>query len=309
MGFSSSKISLVKKSAPVDIQFRRVVSKNDQYFLNFETNANFFTNYSVEDLVFTILRYHPEKFNESLDEDYTNYNAEKGLTPKNCKHVNIMSEYMFDMFLEKRILKTSLIDQEAVYGNEHLKDLNQFKSFYGHYFISLYKSYKSYHNTFFKEKVKKGDDEFVPKLGLLPLAFYYGQGQMRAKIELFFNLLCNQNDTISLQDYNLRTLIFFLIASASTASLIALDKFATEDEETRKSFSENEYVRIYDFYQVKDCIRVMEEILAKLFDTTDLSVDKEISSEEFKWSFTKHGLYWLFYPSGVRNYLEVNSDE
>jgi len=308
MGFSSSKNSLVKKSVPVDIQFRKLVSKNDQYFLNLETNANFFQHYSVEDLVYSILRYHPDKFNESLNEDYENYNNEKQLTPNN-KQVNIMSEYMFDMFLDKKILKTVLLDQEAVYGNEGKKDLDQFKAFYGNYFVYLYKTYKNFHKHFFGEKVKKGDDEFVPKLGLLPLAFYYGVGQMRIKIEVFFNLLCSKNDTINLQDYNLRTLIFFLIAGASGVSLLALNNVATEDEEVRKQFTEDEFVRIYDLYEIKDCIRTMDEILGKLFDTTDLSVNKEISCEEFKWSFTKHGFYWLFYPSGVRNHLEVNCEE
>ena len=55
MGIKQSQQKLTKKSVPVDIQYRKVKGKNDQYFKSIEENANLFNNYNLEEIIYLLL--------------------------------------------------------------------------------------------------------------------------------------------------------------------------------------------------------------------------------------------------------------
>jgi len=305
MGNKSSATKIVRKPAPTDIQFRKVTAKNDSYFQKMENDYNFFQYYNLEDLVFQILRFYDKESNEELNKKLEEYNTQQGVKRKNS--VNIMTEVFFDKFLESKIIKTVLLGDDYINSDDYTKHTRQFKAFYAQFFNYSNKTYKNFHKAFFGEKLHSHDD-FVPKAVLLPLAFYYGNAQMRVKIEVFFNLLCNEEGNISLNDYNFRLLLFSLIAAGSGVSLLSLNDLGKEDEEIRKEFSEEEFIRIYDVYQIKDILRILDDVLMRLFDVKDLAENKELNFEAYKAQFTQQSLYWLFYPSGVRNYLEANPE-
>ena len=307
MGLKQSNQKLSKKPVPVDIQFRKVKGKNDQYFKSVEETANLFLNYNFEEIIYLLLSFQSNETNEELQTRFKEYNLENKIVTKKDS-VEIIKECYFLKFLESKIIHNPLVNQDSLYvGNSGSKDLNLFKGFYGYFYTYLHKTYKNFFKDFYGHKIHSSDD-YLPKVFLLPLAFYYGQAQMRVKIEVFFNFLANGKDSICSIDFNLRALIFALLSCASGSSLLALNDLAKDDQDVRKQFSEDEFVRIYDLYQVKDCLRVTEEVICKLFEITNMKEFKEIDIEVFKWHFTKGGFYWLFYPEGVRNYLESHPE-
>ena len=295
-----AQIKQVRKPIQPDVNFKAKLSKNDEYFKKIEKDANLLSLFNIEEL-FYLLNEHQKDSQEGINSNRIIENSDS--FTKESSMIQGFKEDLFNLFLEKKICKNSLINQNKV----DEKDKSYFLSFYKHYIHFLVKSFKNLYKILYEEKLQS-DVNYVPKLAIIPLFFYFGKGTIKSKTDLLFNILSNSDYQISLGDNKIRILLFFLILGSSGIFLLALNEYAKEDEEVRKVFQENEFVRLYDMYQVKDATRIMDKMLKSLFSVDDLSSNKSISYDEFIKKFHENQYYWIFSASGVRGYLESNQE-
>lgn len=293
----------VKKDVKGDIQFRLVTANNDKYFDDIENKCNYFKYIGFESLLMIFLNFRKGQIDENLNKYFNDYNGERCSNfSKRVIYEECLDETNFNLLLKSKIIKNLLVG-----NNADDNSLSYFNSFYSNYFSTASKLLKNFIKIISDSNFKYKGEE-IPKICFLSFAFYYGNAPMKIKIESFFNLLCNENSMIHSQDIRLKTIVFFLISAGSGISLITLNEFAQSDSKVRDKFHEDEFIRIYDMYQVKDSIRSLNNFIKTVFELSDYNDCKEINFEVFNFNFKRYGFYWLFYPSGTRNYLESNTD-
>ena len=300
----SSEVRIIKKPHPEDIPFKIIPSDNDKYFKQFEVDINFFSHYNIDELMYFFISFQDYQYDTEITSCYKEYTKKNQINTDGMHNdLEIMSEGFFIKFLDNKIIKNVLINQDFAYskGQDFI-----FKAYYSHFFKFLNKTYKNFHKQIFGNKFKS--DLIVPKLCLYPIAFYFSQSQMKIKMEIFYSLVSNYHGKINILDFKLRLLLFSLIACGSGIFLLALNEIAKENEDVRATFQEDEFIRIYDMYQIKDYLRILDDVLAQIFDVTDVNLFVEIDYEVFSWRIAEKNLFWLFNPSGVRNYLEVHGE-
>ena len=267
-----------KKPQP-DIEFKIRKSKNDLHFNKIENTTNFFKYMNISDYLDCLL-------------NFGLMDKEKRL---NKSHSNEMKLTVFTVFLECKILQNILVFSES--GRNEV-NYNYFKNFYINVFEFMYKSYKSFYKTINDEKLRQ-EEKSIPKLGLIPLGIFNCIGSNRSKLELVFNLCANEDYELETESKDLKLLVFFLLMIPSGIYLLTLNETAKEDDREREVFPEDEFIRIYDVYQVKDCLRGIEIVLEKLFKS-----ESKLSYEAFEKNVLEQKLEFIVSASGVRNFLE-----
>jgi hypothetical protein len=280
MGNSAQTKSIKRKPNLPDIEFRIIKGKNEPIFKNVEDTCNFLKYLQLHEYLELLFSY-------------------QITTVDSSSHLGIMRETNFPMFLEMKILKNIL-----VFAESGRNDVNYtlFKDFYTNFFSFLHKTYKSYYKSVYDEKLHQ-EETSVPKLTLVPLGLFHCGGSNKAKIELIFNLCCNDNYEVEANSEVLRMLFFFILIIPSGVTLLTLNAVAKENDSVRDMFPEDEFIRIYDAYQVKDSLRELDKVLGILFKG-----EERLSFEAFQKSILTNNLEWIFSSAGVRNYLETHND-
>jgi len=298
----NSKTSLTPKVLPPDYTLKIKQGKNEEFF-KIQEKQILLKCFNYEEVIFILNKYNSASENQSalqLEETIKKNSMIKNFDYSYFESIKIEN---IQILFERRIFKNVLTSNLA--SNDNILSFNQ--SFIKHYSSFIYKTYKNFNKIEYNDKSKMSV-EYIPKLILLPFILQNSNGSYRNKLNFLFNILSNESSIVNLTDYRLKAVFFFLLMSPSGISLLALNELSNKDESIRKGFPEEEFVRIYDMYQVKDGIRNMKALLSKLFKTDSLDQNKELDFNGFTNSFIENGLLFLFSNSGVREYMEANND-
>lgn len=303
---------IIKKPKQKELQYNKLTSENDKIFLIIENHeTNFLSQFELDTLLLILNTTQSKQTNSELNEKYNSHNSLKSIRTRSL-NIEIIEEPFFLKLLSKKIVSNVIINQDSSNFDQNKRI---FLTYFTHYFSFMYKSFKNFYKDFFGEKYYNtaNDMDFIPKIVITALFFQYSNSSMLDKIDLFTSIVLNTNRNssyINSNDFVLRLFLYSLVNSCSCIALFSLNELGKEDVDIRSKFSEDDFVRLYNAYQVKDCLRITNDVVCMLFDISsdeEIGVSKEISVDTFKWNFISNSLYWIFYPSGVRSYLESNN--
>ena len=322
---TNAPLPRVLKKEQEDFKVNISKSPNDVHFKKIEVESNYLGQFTLSNFLYIL--------NTSQNELYVEFNKTdkriKDLTidplssvdgyrqhfeivfnekNKNCLDTNSLlhpfSEKMSNLFFNNKIIKNVLLDQNKINDN----DMSFFKSFYYKFADTCTTSFKSFCKNVMKVKIKlpKGEDCF-PKYYLAGLGFFYCKATNRSKLNLLFNILSNDQSEISSTDYKFRLFLYILLSIPSSLLISSYEKLAQEDEKIREIFPSELGEKLYKSYETNDILRALDLITKDLFGSNEENQIKNLNYEEFKTIFISKGLFWLFNPSGVRSYLEINN--
>lgn len=297
-----NKNTLIPKVLPPDYTLKLKYGKNEDFFKVFDKQLAF-KSFNYEEVIFLLNKYNSSIENQSSLQIDENLKKNSNLKETSFSYLESIKIENIQILFNRRILKNVLSSNYT--NNENILTFNQ--SFIKHFSCFMYKTYRNFNKIEYNDKSKMSI-EYIPKLILIPFILQNTNGSYRNKLNFLFNILCNESSQVSIIDYRLKVIFFFLLMCPSGISLLILNEIANEDENTRKVFPEEEFVRIYDMYQVKDGIRNMKVLLLKLFKTNSFDNNKILNFNEFTNSFIENGFLFLFSNSGVREYMETNND-
>lgn len=273
-------LAIPRKAPPRDIEFKTFTGTNESYFEKIDIDVNFLKYLELHQFLESLYSYGSQQVTDN-------------------SHKEELSENVFGMFVELKLLKSALVYPES---SSVESNYNLFKDYYSRFFTYLHKVYKNYFKEAYGEKLKQ-EVKSVPKLALIPLGLYQCHSSNKSKMELIFNTCCNDDYELEAKSDTFRMFVFFLLIIPSCVCLLSLNEIAKEREEIRKSFPEEIFIKMYDAYQVKDSLREMENVISSLFNGKDV-----LSFNEFRDNIIERGLVWIFTSSGVRDYLEKHNE-
>ena len=338
MGQKQSIKEKPKKMPLSDYTYNPIKGNNDIYFTKIELNFNLLNQFNIENYLY-LVNTNQNELNIEKNKNFINasnlktneYDKEiETVDPlssiegykenlelsieennKSCLKTNsllqLFKENMILAFIEKKITRNALIDQNKI--ND--KDIAYFKNFYYKFSDSCTTSFKAFCKKYNHHKLNtpKGQDCY-PKYFLAALGFVFCVSTYRNKLFLLFNILSNNSHCVSSKDFKLKLFMFILLSTPSSNFVSALEKFAQEDEDVRKEFPQEEGIRLYGAYEFKDIIRTMENIIKDIFEVSNLEEQEKILNfDEFSSTFVSKNYFWLFSSSGIRAYLERNNTE
>lgn len=260
-----------------DLAFESFRGVNDQYFL-FD-KKNYIQYLTLSDMLQFIYSIAPE---ETRDKSY----------------LDIVSVNKLPILLKNKILKHPLVVDNV---NEDDNTYKVFVPCFNRSFSFIYKNYKKIHKDIYGSKWDKKDG--IPKLCMLSYAFQStGSTTMnRYKVNIMFNIFAEQGE-LKYDSKDFRVFLYFMFVNSTNVALLSLDEVAQEDENVRKQFPEEVFLKIYSVYETKDSQEAVEEYLNSLFNG-----NKSLTYSDFEKNLMDKKLYYIFSPSGVRNYLETRN--
>lgn len=231
-----------------------------------------------------------------------NYSSTKEERQESSDEVNIeynyqMSEIMFGVFIEKKIVNHFLVYPYIANDNQIIQNS---EAFYTKMFDFIYKNYKNYIKKLAREEGSKYQKNKISKLCLLSLAFNYCRAKSPYHRLLFvFNLFADENNKIfNTQDFEI--FILFVLLFPSNIFVVTMWEFGKEYEAYK--IKDELFYSIYDTFEVSDSKRLCDKVLEKIF------VGKEsLNFLEFKDNILS--VDWLFSLSGIRENLRLNNDK
>lgn len=309
-------VIIKKKFSPQDYNVDIIKSANNSYFNKIEKELNYFNQFNLENFLLKLNLHQNEVYKETdisnnLTEGYYTH-LQSVLKEKNKNYLKYNSliypfnELMMNAFIEKKILRNCLLDQNKLEYN----CINYFKLFYYYFSDSCTTSFKSFCKLVVKKKLHLlHNQDCYPKYYLAGLGFFLCASSYKNKLQLFFNIVSDKEKVYS-NDYKLKLFIFILVSIPSSLFVCTLEKYAQNDENIRMQFTVDDGQRLYLAYQSKDIIRATYKIINEMFGTNDSENDvKCLDFKQFELIFTSKALFWLFNCSGVRAYLEINNTE
>jgi hypothetical protein len=209
----------------------------------------------------------------------------------------ILKEPNFIAFVNNKLLKNPLIGEYTINSDGIY---NKYSLFSQYLFESYYLVHKSIHKQIHNEKYH---NEGVPLYPYIIIGILYCYSSYTNKIEVIFNVLSNRTEFVSKKN-NFTTMFFYSLFSIASTCLLTAIKMACEKDETLKLIiTEDEYIEIYDGYQVKDSIHTANVVLDRLFEEKD-----NLNYDEFmKKVLNCKMLNNILYPSGIRYLIDNNN--
>lgn len=278
----SKHISNYPVELPVELKIKSYSSKADHICKEFESSLNLLQFLDVnefEQLLYNFACTYQEK-NDKGDGNEFDFEVTRN---------------MYSIFVQKKIINHFLVFPNIA-NDEKLIEIN--KQFNNLLFEYLLKDFKFYNKKIVNQTERAINDEAVKKSCLLALGFLYCRSTPYIKALFLFNLYSDENDLLKkVSSFHLFVTFLFLIPS----NIMIVSIFKLGEEYEKFAVSPEKFKEIYDAYEVKDSIRLIDSLFAQLF------ADKpELTFDEFLNKLLKND--WIFTPSGIRKRLEETND-
>jgi hypothetical protein len=261
---------ITKKSPPLDINIPKQTGSHPAIFEALE-KINIFKYFNVQDTIYLFLSNFPRS-GEGVSE--TNYY----------------------IFIEKKFIRNQQIS-EWILNDEKL--MSEVKDFHSKLFDIFKKGIKQYYKQF---KGEKYTDDTLPVLCFLPFAILFASGRNDTKLDIVFNLFCN-NDQLLEESDDLHFFIMATMCLPTSITLFVLKLLADENDEYKRIMDKYDFTNIFDTYQIKDACNAAQEYFKELF-----SNKKQLTYSEFKSLVSSsEDLQSIFHPGNVRKYLEKHN--
>lgn len=267
---------------PVELKIKSYSSKADGICKEFENSLNLLQYLDVneyEQLLYNFACTYQEK-NDKGDGNEFDFEVTRN---------------MYSIFVQKKIINHFLVFPNIA-NEEKLIDVN--KQFSNLLFEYLLKDFKFYNKKVVNQSEKAVNDDAIKKSCLLALGFLYCRSTPYIKAQFLFNLYSDENDLLK-KVSSLHLFITFLFLIPSNIMLVSIFKLGEEYE--KYAIAQEKFQEVYDAYEVKDSIRLIDSLFADLF-----AEKPELTFDDFLNKLIKND--WIFTPSGIRKKLEETND-
>jgi hypothetical protein len=274
----------IHEEQEVPVVFKESSSSFDKYYKKIENEYNFLKFFQFYEFLLLL---------GNLKTDSPQNVTEKA-------YLQELDKGRYCLFVDNKILKNYLIYAQTMENETNT-------AIFRDYLIELYDTmlkasidlYKKKNNL---EKVKKGTIVTLKKLYIMAVGLLYCAANNRTKMNFFLNLFLNDKGEFELNEHT-HDFLFFLFIVPSTSSLRAVKNIGEKYDNFGK-IPDEEFLKIYDNFEVADILR-LKEIFVKDFFKGKITLSKA----EFEKKFIDEDFGWIFTPSGIRGYLEKHNDK
>lgn len=209
----------------------------------------------------------------------------------------LLKEPNYIAFVNNKLLQNPLINDYTINSDGVFNKYSLFSQyFYESYFLVHKTIHKQIHN-------EKYHEEGLPLYPFIIIGILYCYSSYTNKIEMMFNIISNKSGNVSKKD-NFTSMFFYSLFSLASSCLLTAMKMASDKDESFKfGMTEDEFVEVYDGYQVKDAINSAKIVLDRLFEEKDTITYEEFLKKVLNCKLLNN----ILYPSGIRYLIDNNN--